>query len=439
MKGTFSELELSLLRQRSLEALRLKASRGDLHTTVAIGYLRSADDRIEMDPDRRIREALILVFRRFEEAGSIRQVTLSLQQDRIDLPHLANGSSGRIVEWRPARYTRVFHVLTNPVYAGAYAYGRTTFTAKVQDGKKVIKSKDLRRPEQWNVLIREHHEGYISWDHYERNQRMIASNASMRGSTVQGAARNGSAILVGLLRCGHCGRKLSVQYSGNGRVGRYTCRDQIGSRVAVTTCISFGNMRIDAAVSAEVIKLLSPLAMDAALEAIDDRHRTSTALLGQTELMLQQAQYEADRARRQYDAIDPENRLVAGELERRWNERLENVARIEEQLRARRVETAPALDSTERTELLALATDLPRLWNHPAASLTTRKRLLRALVEEIVVCVEPGRLLLKLHWKGGDHTALEVPKNRWGQHRWKTSTATAELIRDLHACCPTKA
>ena len=436
MKGTFSELELSLLRQRSLEALRLKAGRGDLHTTVAIGYLRSADDRIEMDPDHRIREALTLVFSRFEEAGSIRQVTLSLQQDRIDLPHLVNGPNGRIVEWRPARYTRVYHVLTNPVYAGAYAFGRTSFTAKVQNGRKVIKSRDLRRPEQWKILITKHHEGYISWDQYERNQRAIASNASMRGATVQGAARNGNAVLVGLLRCGHCGRKLKVQYSGGGRVGRYTCSDQVSNRVAVTTCISFGSMRIDTAVSAEVLRLLSPLALDAALEAIDDRQQKSTALLGQTELMLQHAQYEADRARRQYDAIDPENRLVAGELERRWNERLENVARFEKQLQARRAEIAPALDPTERTELLALATDLPRLWNHPAASMSTRKRLLRTLLEEIVVCVEPGRLLLKLHWKGGDHTALEVPKNRWGQHRWKTSDVTVELIRDLARLLP---
>jgi excisionase family DNA binding protein len=436
MKGTFSELELSLLRQRSLEALRLKAGRGDLHTTVAIGYLRSADDRIEMDPDHRIREALTLVFSRFEEAGSIRQVTLSLQQDRIDLPHLVNGPNGRIVEWRPARYTRVYHVLTNPVYAGAYAFGRTSFTAKVQNGRKVIKSRDLRRPEQWKILITKHHEGYISWDQYERNQRAIASNASMRGATVQGAARNGNAVLVGLLRCGHCGRKLKVQYSGGGRVGRYTCSDQVSNRVAVTTCISFGSMRIDTAVSAEVLRLLSPLALDAALEAIDDRQQKSTALLGQTELMLQQAQYEADRARRQYDAIDPENRLVAGELERRWNERLENVARFEKQLQARCAEIAPALDPTERTELLALATDLPRLWNHPAASMSTRKRLLRTLLEDIVVCVEPGRLLLKLHWKGGDHTALEVPKNRWGQHRWKTSDVTVELIRDLARLLP---
>jgi excisionase family DNA binding protein len=195
-------------------------------------------------------------------------------------------------------------------------------------------------------------------------------------------------------------------------------------------------MRIDTAVSAEVLRLLSPLALDAALEAIDDRQQKSTALLGQTELMLQHAQYEADRARRQYDAIDPENRLVAGELERRWNERLENVARFEKQLQARRAEIAPTLDPTERTELLALATDLPRLWNHPAASMSTRKRLLRTLLEEIVVCVEPGRLLLKLHWKGGDHTALEVPKNRWGQHRWKTSDVTVELIRDLARLLP---
>lgn len=436
MKGAFSELELSILRQRSQEALRLKAGRGDLHTVVAIGYLRTADDRLEMDPDRRVREALNLVFRSFEEAGSIRQVTLLLQQERIELPFLSYGPAGRYVEWRLPRYTRLQKILTNPVYAGAYAFGRTVVRTKVEGGRKVISRGRRQHDEGWQVLIQGHHEGYISWDQFERNQRVIAGNANTRGATVVGAARNGGALLAGLLRCGHCGRKLKVQYSGQRRVGRYYCNDIINSRAAVTTCMSFGNLRIDVAVSTEVLRVVSPLALGAALDAIAEHARTGAERISQFELALEQARYEANRARQQYDAADPSYRLVAGELERRWNERLGDLARLEEEHQTRREAKPPALLASEQAALLALAQDLPRLWNNPASSIATRKRLLRALIEEIMVRVEPGRLLVKLHWKGGDHTALEVPKNRTGQHRWKTSESTEQLIKDLSRLLP---
>jgi hypothetical protein len=190
-------------------------------------------------------------------------------------------------------------------------------------------------------------------------------------------------------------------------------------------------MRIDAAVSAEVLRVISPLALDAALAAIADRDRANVERVRHRELALEQARYETARARRQYDAVDPENRLVAGELERRWNERLTEVARLEEEIRSARDQQPTAIAEAERAELMALAEDLPHLWNHPAASVETRKRVLRAVLEEIIVVVEPGCLRLKVHWKGGDHTALEVVKNRSGQHRWKTDAATEQLIREL--------
>jgi hypothetical protein len=195
--------------------------------------------------------------------------------------------------------------------------------------------------------------------------------------------------------------------------------------------MAFGNMRIDAAVSAEVLSLISPLGLEAALQAIADRERDGAQRLRQIELALEQARYEAARSHRQYDAVDPENRLVASDLERRWNERLAEVARLEEQVRRFRENLPAALTENERAEILALGTDVARLWNHPESAVATRKRILRTVLEEIVVTLEPGVLRLKLHWKGGDHTTLEVPKNRSGQHRWKTSATTEQLIRDL--------
>ena len=436
MKGTFSELELSIVRQRSQEALRLKAARGDLHTTVAVGYLRGANDRLEQDPNRRVRAALSLVFCKFRELGSVRQVALWLRQERIDLPIVVYGPQGRVVEWRPPRYNTVYRLLTNPVYAGAYVFGRTGSRVRLEAGRKVITRGVARRRDEWEVLIRNHHDGYISWEEYEQNQRTIAGNANMKGAMVPGSVRNGGGVLAGLLRCGHCGRKLKVQHNGLRGVARYVCNDANVNHATKRKCIAFGNMRVDAAVSAEVLRVISPLAFAAAFQMIADRERAGAERLRQRELGLEQARYEAMRARRQYDAVDPDNRLVAGELERRWNECLAVIARIEDELRSERGDHPAVLSDDERAALLALADDLPRLWNHPAASAGTRKRILRAVLNEIVVTVEADRLHLVLHWQGGDHTRLEVVKNRVGEHRWKTNTATEELIRELARALP---
>lgn len=435
MKGTFSELELSILRQRSQEALRLKAARGDLHTSVAVGYVRSADDRLELDPDKRVREAIHLAFRKFAEFGSVRQVTLWLCDEDIKMPVIVYSPRGRTVEWRLPRYNTIHRLLTNPIYAGAYVFGRTGSQVRVEAGRKLITRGIRRSQSEWEVLIRDHHAGYISWEDYENNLRTINGNANMKGEMVPGSVRNGGGLLIGLLRCGHCGRKLKVLHNGPRGVARYVCNDASLNYGRRTKCISFGNLRIDAAVSAEVLALIAPLGLDAALQAIADRERAGTERLQQIELALEQARYEAARAHRQYDAVDPENRLVVGDLERRWNERLAEVARLEDELRTADRQP-PAITETERAELLALATDLPRLWNHPGGSTAIRKRILRAVLEEIIVSVEPGQLRLKMHWKGGDHTMLEVVKNRVGQHRWKTAATTEQLLRDLARVLP---
>jgi len=434
MKGTFSELELSTLRQRSQEALRLKAARGDLHTMVAIGYRRGADDRLEQDPDRRIRETLSLVFRKFREIGSVRQLVLWLGQEGIDLPTAVHGPQVRTVRWGPPRYHAVHRLLTNPVYAGAYVFGRTASRTRVEDGRKVITHGVVRRREEWTVVIRDHHDGYISWAEYDRNQMTIAGNANMKGAMVSGSVRKGSALLVGLLRCGRCGRKLKVLHHSR-RDARYVCSTHIDPSTE-KGCTVFSNMRVDAAVSAEVLRAISPLALEAALQLIADRKETGNERLRQAELALQQARYEVAHARRQYDAVDPDNRLVAGELERRWNDHLAAVAQLEDQIRSMGCEQPSAVSDDERTMLLALAEDLPAVWNHPAASVETRKRILRTVLKEIIVTAEAGQLHLVLHWQGRDHTRLEVMKNRSGQNRWKTDVATEQLVCELARLLP---
>ena len=431
MKGTMSEMELSLLRQRSVEALKLKAARGDLHTTVAIGFVRSDDDRIELDPDLRIREVIAAVFARFAQAGSVRQVLLWFRQEGIELPSAVYDEGRRSVIWRLPCYNTVLHILSNPVYAGAYAFGRTQTRVRIEAGRKCVVRGFRRERQDWQVLIVEHHEGYIDWDAYEHNQRVIADNTNMRGAAVRGALRRGDALLAGLLRCAHCGRKLHVAYSGSdGTVSRYHCRGAAINHGS-GACISFGSLRVDRAVADEVLAVLRPVGIKAALRAIEQHADDDHAKRRQLELALEQARFEAARAHRQFDAVDPDNRLVAGELERRWNERLAQVAQRQAELDALQAQQVSTMTTQRREALLALGGDLQRAWEHPAAGNESRKRILRAVIREIVARVADARIELIIHWQGGDHTELSVAKNRTGQHRWTTDIEVQALISQL--------
>lgn len=399
MKGTMLEMELSLLRQRSLEALKLKAARGDLHTMVAVGFVRSDDDRIELDPDLRIRSAIAAVFQRFAQAGSVRQALMWFRQERIELPAVSYIDGRRRVQWKLPIYNSLLHMLTNPVYAGAYAFGRTESRSRIDGGRKRIVRSRRRPREEWQILIVQHHEGYIDWATYEHNQRVIADNTNMRGSMARGSARRGEALLAGLLRCGHCARKLHIAYSGNdGNTARYHCKGAAINHGSPERCISFGSLRVDQAVAAQVLSALRPLGIQAALQAIDQRAVDDRTERRQFELALEQARFEAARAQRQFDAVDPGNRLVAAELERRWNECLAQVTSRQAQLEAFDGQASPGLEPRQREVLLRLGSDLPLAWHDPAASNDVRKRILRSVIHEIVVRVTDVEVQLVIHW-----------------------------------------
>ena len=440
MKGTMSELELSLLRARSMEALKQKARRGELFFTVAVGYVKVGRDKIEMDPDLRVREAIRLVFARFAEMQSIRQVFLSLRADQIALPYIDSKSSGQPqLLWKPPVYATVNNLLTNPVYAGAYAFGRTGSRMTIENGRKRILRGRRKHRSDWAVLLVDHHEGYLSWADYERNQRLIADNANGKGMMVRGAVRKGEALLAGLLRCGHCGRRLLVSYNGTkGDIGRYHC-DATRSNPAAAPCISFGALRVDQAVGVEIVRLLQPLGVEAAVRAITDCEHQAGEKQRQLELALEQVRFEVARARRQYDAVDPDNRLVAGELERRWNAALAAVDTLEKELEAVVRQRPAALNAEERQRLLQMGADLEAAWHHPAATAATRKRIIRAVLREVMARVEDDQIQLLLHWQGGDHTRLTVRKNRRGQTRWTVEPETIDLIRACARLMPDKA
>jgi len=429
MKGTMSELELSLFRQRSQEALKQKARRGALFLGVAAGYLRIGRDRIEKDPDRRVQDALRLVFAKFSELQSVRQVHVWLRDEGIALPAASNSAAdGHSVVWRLPLYNTVYNILTNPVYAGAYAFGRTASKVSVENGRKRVK-RGLRRPlAEWDVLLKAQHEGYIGWSEFERNQQVIADNATGKGALARGAVRRGELLLAGLLRCGQCGRKMYVGYGG--KAGRYYCQGALVNH-GTERCISFGGLRADQAVGAEVLRILKPLGIDAAVRALEVQTSETSAARRQLELALQQARFAVAHARRQYDAVDPANRLVAGELERRWNEALQAVHRIEGEIAAIEARKPAPLGEKERRQLMQLGADLDLAWSHPAATAATRKRILRAALHEIVVRVEGGFIQMVLHWPGGDHTVLKLKMNGVGKHRWTVSEDTLSLIREL--------
>jgi DNA invertase Pin-like site-specific DNA recombinase len=436
MKGTMSELELSLFRQRSQEALKQKASRGALILGVAAGYVRVGRDRIEKNPDQRTREALQLVFSKFAEFQSVRQVHIWLRDEGIELPVKSRDGEARGIVWRLPAYNIVHNILTNPIYAGAYAFGRTTSKVSVEQGRKRVRRGVHRPMTEWDVLIKDHHAGYITWEEFERNQGVIANNATGKGSAaVKGAVRRGELLLPGLLRCGHCGRKLHVSYSG--KLGRYSC---YGARTNHGTerCISISGLSIDSAIGAEVLRVLKPLGLEAAVKAIETQTGRTSAAQRQLELSLQQARYEVAHARRQYDAVDPANRLVAAELERRWNDALQTVHRIECEIASIVAIRPPPLGERERQELMRLGADLELAWSHPAATAATRKRILRAALNEIVVRKEGPVINMVLHWKGGDHTALQVKLrlNAAGRHHWPPPDDTIALVRQLARLMP---
>jgi DNA invertase Pin-like site-specific DNA recombinase len=431
LKGTMSEWELGVMRQRSLEALRLKAARGELYTTVPIGFLRTRDNRLELDPDQRIQQAIRLVFEQFGASGSLRQALLWFRSERVELPAVEYGPFGRSVVWKLPVYNTLHNIVTNPIYAGAYVFGRTITRTKITSGRALKISGVRRAQSEWSVFLREHHEGYISWAAFEAAQAQLRENAQMQGLMTRGAARKGEALLAGLLRCRRCGRRLHVTYTGSQkRVRRYACRGAMINH-GTDKCLSFGGLAIERAIEEAVLAVLAPGAIEAALAAADEMETTRRTQHEHAQLKLAQLRYEAERARRQYDAVDPAYRLVAAELERRWNAALDAIA-AQDRVVAELAAAAPNA-VLDRSALRALAEDVPTVWRDARTDVRLKKRIIRALIAELLVEVDEAaaRIDVVIRWAGGQHTALSVRKHRKGEHRYTTSRDVVALVREL--------
>jgi len=432
LKGTMSEYELSLLRQRGLVARDLKARRGELRFALPPGYCWNELGQIEIDPDERISNAIRLVFRKFRELGSARQVLLWAIQSELHLPVLHQGVASSRIAWQPPAYHTVLKMLQHPMYAGAYVFGRRSERTAVVDGRARKMGSHFKPMQAWNVLLRDHHPGYISWAEFEEHQTIIAENAHMQKRMSRKSARGGRALLTGLARCGRCGRMMRVFYGmRSGHAHRYQCRGD-DSRVGTGLCVGIGGVRVDRAVATRLLEAVSDHAVEAAIRAADRVAQADNDVRRALMHELEEARYEASVAARRYEVVDPTKRLVARELEARWNAALERVAELEE--RTTRLEaSAMARPSIDRAALMTLAHDLPVAWNAPSTDARTKQRLTRILIQETVIDLDEAanEAVVVVHWNGGRHTEIRVARVRGGRYPDDRHPSPVEVIRTL--------
>jgi excisionase family DNA binding protein len=432
LKGTMSEAELHLIRSRLRGGLENKAARGELRLPLPIGLERDEDGEIRLAVDEQVRGAIRRVFDLWDRCGSGRQVVAALAEEGQRLPR--RRITERRIRWEPPDYGAVHEILTNPNYAGAYAYGRHR-TVKTVNAEGRVKISQVKTPiEEWRVLITDHHPGYVSWEQYLATQARLLANARPTQGEGGGAAREGSALLQGLVRCGKCGRKMMVSYSGtNGRVHMYLCDRTYQMQGTAPVCQRIGGLRLDQTVVDAFLDAVTPAGVDATAAAVDQLQADHADRRHLQSLAVERAGFEAGRRRRQFDACEPENRLVARSLERAYEEALADVERQRLALAELDRHRPAPLTEPERVALRRLAGELGRVWNAPSTTDRDRKELLRALLDDVVLTVDRERdtASVELIWQGGARTELPVRVRHSTVKRSGTRPELVDLVRKL--------
>ena len=432
LKGTMSEAELHVLRARLAGGIRNKAARGELRRGLPIGFVwGEADGEVRLHDDEAISGVLRAVFDRFAEMGSVRQVWLWLRAQNLKWP--LQSSTLREITWVVPTYTKIHQVLTNPVYAGAYVYGKSRHERYVDELGRVRKrSRRLPRAD-WSIVIRDHHPGFLDWETFETNQVRIAANTHPRRHETEGAVREGAALLQGSATCGRCGRGLRVYYSGRNATPGYHCAGATIVNGRGEYCMRVGGLRIDKAISNALIAAITPAGLEASLRAVELSETENDTALAQWRRQVERARYEAQRAERRYRAVDPDNRLVARGLEADWEARLRELANAELELARREQQRPRALSDQDRAAIRALGGDLHKVWNAATTTDRDRKELLRSMLEEVIVTLDrvKQQAHLALRWRGGVIHEHDVDLRRSTQAPNRTAEDTVDLVRRL--------
>lgn len=432
LKGTMAEAELHILRARLNGGIQSKAARGELRRGLPVGFIwGESDGEILINPDLAVSSSIRTVFEKFNDLGSARRVWLWFQSERLKFPHQFGKPSS--ICWELPSYTKIHEVLTNPVYAGAYTYGKSRTERYIN--KDGVLSKHIKKLPQnkWAVLIHNHHKGYIDWNTYEMNLARLNNNTHPQLNQPGGAIREGTALLQGLAVCGKCGRKLRTYYQGNNSTPGYYCAKDTVINGRGFYCMRIGGLQIDKSVVTEFLQAIEPAGIEAALAAEKNIIAEHNVSLRQWKLQVERMRYEADRAQKRFEAVDPQNRLVARTLEQQWEERLVELASAESELSKKEQEFPLTLSSEQRRHIRLLGSDLNRVWHAPTTTDRDRKELMRTILEEVIIQPREGDAPVKLclRWRGGMLTDISVPLPARHQPTVKTDEDTVELIRRL--------
>lgn len=437
LKGTMSEAELHVLRARLNGGIRNKAARGELRRGLPVGFVWGDEDgEILFHSDEAVTGAVRTVFERFAEMGSARQVWLWFRSQGLSFP--LQSSTLEEIRWVTPTYAKLHQVLTNPVYAGAYVYGKTRCERYVDEGGQIRKRVRRLPRSEWAVLIHDHHPGFIDWEAYEANQARIASNTRPRPHEPGGAVREGAALLQGIATCGRCGRGLRVYYTGRAACPGYYCTGDVIVNGRGEHCQRVGGRQIDEAVASALLQALAPAGLEASLLATEQLEADHDAATAQWRRQVERAGYEAQRAERRYRAVDPDNRLVARGLEAEWEKCLRALETAEAELQRRERQRPHELSAEERKSILAMGNDLESVWSAATTTDRDRKEVLRTLLEEVIIAVDKQaqQAHLTLRWRGGLINDLDLPLPRSRPAPIRTDEDTVGLLRRLAAHYP---
>lgn len=432
MKGTMSYAELHFIRARLDGGRNNKAKKGDLRSLLPIGFVYDREKKTILDPDIQIRKAVQLLFDVFDECGSAFGVMQYFVNHNLQFPKRAYGGlwNGKII-WGALNHSRVVGILRNPSYAGAYAYGKCRYEKRMTSEGSIKTDVNHLPMESWKVLIKDHHEGYVSWDKHLKNRHILENNRTHEKST--GPVRKGEGLLQGLLICKICGHRLTVSYKLPDMTPAYQCAWRKRNGISHETCMGIKGVSLDKAVSERILEIMKPVQLNIAVEALEEVERREVTLNNQWLMRIQRAEYEANLAQRSYEEVDPSNRLVAATLEKKWNDALENLANSRNEYECYREKNTLHMTTEQKQQIKELAEDLPRLWNAPTTQARDRKRILRLLIKDITIerKNEERNVVLYIRWQGGATEEMRVPFPLRTFDKYRTPKEIIEIIRKL--------